>query len=224
MPSSLTSMELVGDLSINLVRRSFVVSSTRPFDFTQRFEDGILGLLPATCLLMLGALRLLQLRRRRIMVLDSPRKWESRWGLLVLSALTFALVIVQAVGQFVRSDLAVTTTAVSFVCTAMLMWLSSWEYARSVRPSQLGTLFLLLTIAFDAARTCTCWPKPTNTVLSTIFTLTLVLKITILGLELRSKRAYLHSSVRHRSLEQTASALGLFSWAWLNGLLYRGFC
>lgn len=218
-------MELIGDLTLsgNLVKRSIVVSSTRSFDFTQRFEDGILGLLPAACLLVLGSLRLLQLRRRRIVVLDSPRKWQSRWALLVLSALTFALVIVQALGQSVRSNLAVTATAVSFVCTAMLAWLSSWEYAKSIRPSPLVTLFLLLTIAFDAARARTYWLKSTDTVLSTIFTLTLVLKVVILGLELRSKRKYLHSFVRHRSLEQTASAIGLFLWTWLNGFLYRGF-
>lgn len=209
-------------------RSSFiVVSSSRLFDFSFRFEDSIFGLLPAALLLVVGSARLFQLwRQRQRLVYDSAHRQQTRFTLLLLAALSLVLLVL-ASAQAPHDDssrlLRILAAASSVASSGMLVCLSTWEYTKSARPSFVVSLSLLLTIAFDTVRTRTYWFGTVSTAFSAIFTASLALKVVILCLELRSKRQFLRPLAQHYSLEQTAGPIGLFFWTWLVIFLYTGF-
>ncbi|KAB8345849.1 hypothetical protein FH972_022904 [Carpinus fangiana] len=207
----------------NSTSPSFAISDEREFDFSLRFEESVLGILPGACLVTLGVLRILQLSSRKSLVLDSVRKIQSRFGLVLLAALDLALIILQAISPAGSAGLSTAASVLTFVESLVLVCLSSFEYAKSARPSPVVTISLGLTILLDSARVRTYWLYNGDRAHAAVFTAAYGLRIALFLLEMRSKRPFLNNLTRHRSLEETAGVIGLFFWTWLNGFLYRGF-
>jgi len=105
-----------------------------------------------------------------------------------------------------------------------LVALSWMEDVRSVRPSALLSVYLVFTLLFDIAQARTLWLRlPTDRWLAAVFTSSTAVKLVLLFLEARQKKAYLRSAYGHLPPESTSGIIShSFLW-WVNSLFRRGF-
>lgn len=82
-----------------------------------------------------------------------------------------------------RTSTTVAASALGFVSTLVLLLLSALEHGRSFRPSFLIQCFLVVTILLDLPRVRTQWLLADNTTVAALFTVTLLVRVVILGLE-----------------------------------------
>ena len=198
------------------------------FDFTLLFEQTILGILPAILFLLLASWRTAFLVRRDV-------KTSSSWLRLAKVAAWIDLAVIQAEVLFLTTDLDATGrasasllfAAVNLVVALVGVGLSRMEDARSVRPSTLLIVYLILTIIFDLPQVRTLWllddrhekiPR-----LPVTATAAVLAKLFLLVLESWSKRKHFLAEYKDLSLESTASIINLgFLW-WLNDLIRKGY-
>lgn len=112
----------------------------------------------------------------------------------------------------------------SLIASTLLVWLSVAEHKRSIRPSTLVVLYLLLTCAWDAfALTYPGFSEirdgsRTNAALVAGF----ASRLAILTLESQEKQSILNTKYSNRSPEETAGLISSLLFWWMNGLLSRG--
>ncbi|KAE8407397.1 multidrug resistance-associated protein [Aspergillus pseudonomiae] len=97
------------------------------------------------------------------------------------------------------------------------------EHIRSIRPSFLVSAYLFATILCDLVRVRNAWLLSDSQAYAGCLSLSLTIKLLLLILENVEKRKWLKPSQKMRSSE---SLSGLFSrglFAWLNGLLWKGY-
>lgn len=95
---------------------------------------------------------------------------------------------------------------------------------KSVRPSFLINLYLLVTALFDAARVRTQWLVGEDDAVAGVLTASLAVKCVVLLLEAVEKRSLLLGLNKHHfSHESTSGLLSRSSFWWLNSLLLTGF-
>lgn len=125
------------------------------------------------------------------------------------------------------TGLTVAATAIGVAAAAVMVYLSLLEHARSLRPSLLLTIFLLLTILFDAAMTRTSWLANVHSELVTdayIQMAALALKLAILFAESKEKKKWIIGwSAQEHSPEETSGFISLAFMSWLNPLFLRGY-
>jgi ATP-binding cassette, subfamily C (CFTR/MRP), member 1 len=104
--------------------------------------------------------------------------------------------------------------------------LLSWiEDSRSVKPSSLLSIYLLLTLLFDASQVRTLWlfQRERSESINILFSISLGLKTLFLVLETKEKRAYLETKYQDLPPESTSGLINRsFMW-WLNRLFVNGF-
>ena len=113
--------------------------------------------------------------------------------------------------------------SVKVVDAVIIAALSIFEYTRSIRPSSILTIYLFLSIFFDAVQLRTLWLLGNDVSVPSVATASLILKLVILVMEAQSKRKRLPSQYSYLPPESTASLFNRGLFWWLNPLLWRGY-
>lgn len=121
------------------------------------------------------------------------------------------------------SKLRTSATVLAFVDGFFLLFLSHVEHARSVRPSTIINIYLLITLLFDCVVARTMWLANHDSIISSLFTSTLVIKLIVLTSEAWEKRPILLSQYQHLSPEATSGILTRSVFWWLNSFMRTGF-
>lgn len=120
-------------------------------------------------------------------------------------------------------SISVTSAALGLTSALVIATLSHMEHKRSIRPSFLASLFMLVTLVFDAARARTHWLLRQNDAVAGILVAIVSLKLAILTFEATEKRSILLSVYQNSSTESTGGLFNRAFFYWLNPLLLKGF-
>jgi ATP-binding cassette, subfamily C (CFTR/MRP), member 1 len=220
------------------------------FDFTLTFEQYIFSLLPASLLLIVVPFRLAYLssRKKRGMapvVGGRALKLAKLAAISVFAVLQLTLMILWATQQR-NSRLktaSVAASSVSFASTLMFSVLSYAEHARSLRPSAILNVYLLVSLLLDAATLRTLWLGSSGIgggysngglidsglPIRAVFSASFALKAAILVLEAKNKTKYIAErggDSGREAAHNPEEASGIYSqgffW-WLTPLLVTGF-
>ena len=123
----------------------------------------------------------------------------------------------------VATGASVPSAALAFVDSIAIFVLISLEHSRSIRPSSLLTLYLLLSLAFDAVQVRTLYLRQETSVILGLSTAVLGSKLCLLLLEVPNKRSYLQLPYKGYSPEATSSVVNRGLFWWLNPLIKNGF-
>ncbi|KAE8358078.1 putative multidrug resistance protein [Aspergillus caelatus] len=185
------------------------VSNLRGFDFTLTFEQVVLSIIPSTVLLLAGPPRLLYLTRCHLETCSQQKK--CLYKLIASSinlALQVSLPVLWSVSPSSRTPTSIPAASLSLVNAIIIIGLSYVEDRKSTRPSSLLTIYLLLSILFDATQVRTSWLThriPMAAVQSAITGT----KLAMLLLEMRGKASYLKSPYRDYPPEATSGIVNL---------------
>ncbi|KAE9373193.1 putative multidrug resistance protein [Stipitochalara longipes BDJ] len=138
-------------------------------------------------------------------------------------AFWLTLVVLYARGGSATTPTSLPFAIVGFLSSAATISLSYMEHKKSLKPSLLLNVYLLISVLFDIAHCRTLFLLRDDTRIAAVFAGALGSKVILLFLEAKSKRSYLQ--VTYRSLP-TESTIGLFNLAffwWLNETFFRGF-
>lgn len=121
-----------------------------------------------------------------------------------------------------RTSTSIPAATLGLANAIIIIGLSYVEDRKSTRPSSLLTVYLLLSILFDATQSRTLWPThriPTAAVQSA----STGTKLAMLLLEMREKTFYLQAPYRDYPPEATSGIVNLsFVW-WINRLFMTGY-
>lgn len=110
----------------------------------------------------------------------------------------------------------------SLAASAGLVWLAIAEHKRSIRPSSLIVLYLLLMSTWDVFALTYNGLFDGQKAPKGSIAVGLALRLAVLTLESQEKTSILKSKYRQHSPEETAGLLSSLVFWWLNGLLSRG--
>ncbi|PNP52062.1 hypothetical protein THARTR1_07271 [Trichoderma harzianum] len=198
------------------------------FDFTLVFEQSIFVLLPASLLVLVAPLRLIQLRKSPIKVVDHVSRVIKLSVVGCLAALQLVLIALWAThdGPARLNSVSVAAACVSFASSLMSCALSYFEHGRSLGPSSLLNVFLLVSLLLDAAVLRTVWLSLSTAAASAsiraVLTASFGLKAALLVLEAREKSGHV---VGRQTLapEETSGLYSRAVFAWVAPLLRTGF-
>lgn len=97
------------------------------------------------------------------------------------------------------------------------------EHLRSVRPSALINIYLLLTLVFDIVRTRTLWQTEPSKTIAAVSSSSVGVKVLMLIVEAVEKRDILLVPFQHTSPEVTSGIYSRSMFWWLNKLMRTGF-
>lgn len=143
--------------------------------------------------------------------------------LATYTIMQFTLLVLWALTSATKSRATVPAAALAFVDSICLCLLSHLEHMRSVSPSVILNVYLLLTLPFDVARSRTLWLAGDARTISTVFSSALSVKLLILVTEAIEKRDILLSRYQHSSPEVTSGIYSRSFFWWLNTLMRTGF-
>ncbi len=208
--------------------------------FAVLFENTILDIVPASLFLLLAPFRIYQLVRRRSCVRTSllyhvKLVWFISPTVSVTVILTTAKVT--AVAFFVlqvlilglgstpkeRSATSIAAHVLDVLAAVAVAVLTHFEHIKSIRPSFLISFYLASTALLDTARVRTAWLLPSNSAAATALTVSLAVKVLLVGLETTEKRQWLSVPEKGISLESTSGPFNRGFFVWLNNLLRRGY-
>lgn len=118
---------------------------------------------------------------------------------------------------------ALPSAVLSFVAGIAILFLSRLEDSRAVRPSSLLSIYLLVSLAFDAVQTRTLYLKHVSSLILGLFTANVGIKLVLLLLENRSKRSYLKSPYNVYPPEATSGIVNRSFFWWITPVFATGF-
>ncbi|GKZ84302.1 hypothetical protein AnigIFM56816_009624 [Aspergillus niger] len=198
-----------------------VVACPATFDFTLLFEQSILSIGPSAIFLLLVPWRIWSLYPENVKTVANNAHWRKLAVAVCLVALQIASVVEWARHDLVRT--AIPAVALSLVDALSIAILSTIEHDRSVRPSSLLSIYLLLSTLFDAVQVRTLFIRQYPSTLGALSAATVALKLLLLALETRNKRSYLRESLRAIPPESTSGVIARTVFWWLNRLFVNGF-
>ncbi|KAJ5248923.1 hypothetical protein N7468_000374 [Penicillium chermesinum] len=203
---------------------SFGPVTSLGFDFTPLFEDTIFGLLPSALLLLCLPYRIFSLHSRRPKVNAGGFLKESKLLFLsVLAAVNLALLILNVFNSSLRTVTTIPASALAFAASLGLCILSEFEHSRSLRPSPIINIYILLTFVFDIARTRTLFMDRASMPVAGCFAAMMGVKALVLVAEAIEKRNILLDPWRGLSPEETSGIYSRSVFFWLNKLMTSGF-
>lgn len=108
--------------------------------------------------------------------------------------------------------------------TAFILGLLSYaEHGRNIRPSSLLGGYLSISLLFDAVCVRTLWLARKDLIDASLSTTSIILKLCILVLEMKSKRGYLYPEDRLRGREEVSNIFSQAIFYWLNPLIMTGY-
>ena len=133
-----------------------------------------------------------------------------------------AILIFYALNPSIRTRATIAASSLSLLVALGLCLLSHGEHIRSVTPSAIINVYLLLTLPFDIARARTLWLNTATGTIAAVFTSGLAVKLMIVITEAIEKRSILIDRYRHASQESTSGIYSRSSFWWLNALMSIG--
>ncbi|KYK57921.1 hypothetical protein DCS_04934 [Drechmeria coniospora] len=189
-------------------------------DLTLLFEQTILTLLPAVVFIFAFPARFAFLSRREL----RSRTSRLRSGVAcALACLELALVIAWSLKLSAKTTASIASAVVNLVVALQIAGLSWMEDARSVRPSTLLSLYLLLTVLLDLPQARTLWLRQTDPFSAPVFSAVVATKVLLLLLENVERRRYLLPGFRALPRESTSGIVNRSLLWWLNGTFRHGF-
>jgi ATP-binding cassette, subfamily C (CFTR/MRP), member 1 len=137
-------------------------------------------------------------------------------------SLQIALLVLWTRHGIFRTRLSIPAAVFGFLDAAVIFGLSLLEHSRSVRPSTLLQVYLLLSLLFDAARARTLWLISSHDSIAKTFIAAVVVKFCIATLESTEKRRLLKTEYKSLTVEITSGVLNVSIFWWLNRLLRSG--
>lgn len=205
---------------------AFGPSRPDAFDFTLLFEESFFTIAPASLFLIAAFGRTASLYRSSPKVALTPSRQIKTGFLSALVALNLILLVLWATTPAVTTKASVPAASLEFVAAGALLVLSSYEHTRSVAPSTLIAIYLMLTILLDIARVRTLFlldsAYPTKSI-AAVFAISVVIKLGVLISEASTKRGILLERYRELSPEATSGPYSRILFWWINPLLRRGF-
>lgn len=194
------------------------------FDFTPLFEDTVFGLLPSALLLLCLPYRILSLHGQKPKVSPGGFLRESKLIFLgVLAAANLTLLVLNVLNSSLRTVNTIAASALAFAASLGLCLLSRLEHSRSIRPSPIINIYILLTLVFDIARARTLFMNQSSSSVAGCFAAMLSVKILVLLAEAIEKRTILLDPWRSLSPEETSGIYSKSVFFWLNKLMTTGF-
>ncbi|GFF44547.1 hypothetical protein IFM46972_07580 [Aspergillus udagawae] len=192
------------------------------FDFTVLFESDILSIVPAACFLLLASFRVLHLFRQSQKVLSSTLRVVTLSVSVTFAAIQVVLLVLVATQHPVGGRTLLASAVLDLLSALGVILLLDLEHVRSIRPSFLVSVYLLISLLLDLARVRTAWLLPENHAYSAFLSTSLAVKLVLLALASVEKQKWLLSAEIFYSTESVSGPFtrGLFTW--LNGLLWRG--
>ncbi|KAK1450743.1 ABC transporter [Colletotrichum cuscutae] len=146
---------------------------------------------------------------------------------LALMAFQIILLMRAALERDRQSQFSVNLASwiLSVTTSILFTLLSDQEHRKSLAPSALLQLFLLITIFLDAARVRTAWhlsPQNNEGYIALLLTVQVILKVLLLAAESVSKPVILAIPARRVSREETSGIFGKSFATWVNPLLRLG--
>ena len=139
--------------------------------------------------------------------------------------LQLTLLLLWAINIPLGTKVSVPAAALDFAAALGLCVLSYYEHSRSVRPSLLINVYLLLSLLFDIARLRTLWLLHGAVVrnLAVVMTISTAVKVAVLILEAQDKRSILLGQFMDLPPEATSGIYNRSLFWWLNPLFWKGF-
>ncbi|EEU35583.1 uncharacterized protein NECHADRAFT_52409 [Fusarium vanettenii 77-13-4] len=202
---------------------NFGPAASYRFDFTLLFENAVLSILPSTLFLVLTPQRLFWLVKQP-RKLTKNSQFVLKLGLIaVYTILQLTVLLCWVLGPLPVPKSQIAAAVLVFLNGFALAFLSYAEHTRSVRPSTLINVYLLLTLLFDCAIARTLWLIEGTKLIAKVFTATVAIKFTVLVSEAWEKRSILRAQYQELSPESTSGILGRSVFWWLNPLMKIGF-
>ena len=220
------------------------------FDFTIRFEQLVLGIIPPAVFIPLVLPRLLYLWQKPFLVAGRLLLAAKLVTIACLAGLQLGLLALSASQPGKFKALLTASSALAVVSSLCLLALSHAEHIRSPRPSILLSSYLSLAVLFDITMTRTFWMaredslnagvvsglsvtiagydlNSAETVFCRLFSAGLAFKVVLLLLESIQKKSLMRAEAgwksEDHSPEETSGLFGLGAYAWLNSLFWQGY-
>ena len=141
------------------------------------------------------------------------------------AVLQLTVLLVWATNPSTGSKATIPAASLDFVAACILCLLSAYEHTRTVAPSSIIGLYLLISLPFDIARLRTLFllETPTTRSVATISTLSTLVKVGVIIIEAANKRKILLARYQWLPPEATSGIYSRSVFWWLNGLLHTGF-
>ncbi|QKX58862.1 uncharacterized protein TRUGW13939_05990 [Talaromyces rugulosus] len=180
-------------------------------DFTVLFEESMLSLAPAALLLLIAPFRLAHLYGQDVVI-------------SVFACLQLALLLLWCLSKYtIFPSVSITSAVLGLISAFVIALLSHLEHKKSIRPSFLTSLYILVTLIFDIARARTHWLLRQHDAVAATLAAIVALKLVMLILESMEKRSILIPIYKGSSTESTGGLFNRALFCWLNPLLLKGF-
>ncbi|OAR02511.1 hypothetical protein LLEC1_06553 [Akanthomyces lecanii] len=195
------------------------------FDFTLRFEQSALGILPTGLLVAATPLFFHVCRRRPAYARAGTTLWIKLAAALVLFALEITSLVIYRRIPSLGSDTALAAASMSCVASFTIIVLIIVEHRFTLRPTSLLSLYILLSLLLDVVKSRSFFLRHGMSTLGSISAVAAAVKAILIGVQEIPKTALLID----QKLRQTASkeaTSGFWSrsvFAWLNSIFLLGF-
>ncbi|KAH0354202.1 P-loop containing nucleoside triphosphate hydrolase protein, partial [Aureobasidium melanogenum] len=191
-------------------------------DLTLGLEDYVMILIPAACLLLMAPLRLRRTwGRSRKVVSPTALWWAKTMSSTSFVGLSLAVLIRGCVRPHAPSA-EIPAEVFSFLASLTAAILSQWEHMRSIRPSALLQLYLMVALVVQAVHLRSIWLRDEDTIMRGLGIGQIVACAIFLAVESVSKESIL----LHRQKRSPQDTNDMFSqrlfW-WLNNMFKRGY-
>ncbi|ORY61431.1 putative ABC multidrug transporter [Pseudomassariella vexata] len=196
------------------------------FDFTVKFEQIFLSLVPSVIFIVLSVWRIC-LMARKPTVIDAPLLQLTKLSAITTYVgLQLSLLILVGVRSFNVTSLAIGCAVSQLLAALCMACLSLFDHSKNPRPSVLLNAYLFITILLDVTETRTFWLASGTKAEQTytcIFTAGIAVKALILLLEAQRKAKWVMWDAKEHSPEETSGIYSLGVFFWLNSLFLDGY-
>ncbi|CZT07287.1 related to multidrug resistance protein [Rhynchosporium agropyri] len=203
-----------------------VASCAGRFDFTLQFEQIFFCAVPSATFILISAGHFGYLLRQTARIKHGTA-WLLRSAkqvlILAFTAAQLTLVVLWNIPSNAPTRISLAASTLSLVSGLTLSILSYLEHTRSVQPSAVLNIYLIISVLLDIPQSRTLWLRTGNTTVVAVFTAGLVLKATVLSLEMVEKRHILSKPYSEYPSEALSGVLNKMVFWWINSLLLRGF-
>ncbi|KAH0018441.1 P-loop containing nucleoside triphosphate hydrolase protein, partial [Aureobasidium melanogenum] len=191
-------------------------------DLTLGLEDYVMILIPAACLLLMAPLRLRRTWGRTRKVVSPTALW---WAKTISSTSFVSLSLAVLVRGCMRphaQSAEIPAEVFSFLASLAAAVLSQWEHIRSIRPSALLQLYLMVALVVQAVHLRSVWLRNEDTIMRGLGIGQIVACAIFLTVESVSKESILLQRQK-RSPQDTNDMFSQRLFWWLNNMFKRGY-
>ncbi|KAI5259336.1 P-loop containing nucleoside triphosphate hydrolase protein [Aureobasidium subglaciale] len=191
-------------------------------DLTLGLEDYVLILIPAACLLFMAPVRLRKIWGRSRKVVTPTALW---WAKTITSGSFVSLSLAVLIRGCIRPhapSAEIPAEVFSLLASLVAAILSQWEHLRSIRPSALLQLYLMVALVVQAVHLRSLWLRNNDTIMRGLGLGQIVACALFLAVESVSKESILLQRQK-RSPQDTNDMFSQRLFWWLNSMFRRGY-